>query len=395
MKKPNVLYSISEKLGGGGLSLVARMAGEILSEEKMLESLICYGYSKKENYALIKEIHKIYFQPAKIFSFLPSKYYYTMKRRWMDIRTAHYLSVSKANIFHGWTHSSLLSIKKANEMGKITIIERGNSHPFHTRNILSEEHEKYKIKNFFDFQNDSFFLKKFNLWRYEFDEALVEIDNSDHLFVNSEFCAKTYTTNGVDRKKITVIPRGFNPKIYSPRKMQIKKDKFIVLFVGNLLIRKGVVYILEAWEKINLVNAELWFVGTLTDEVEMVLKEFMGKFSNIKIMGSVYEPSSYYSKASVFVFPSLDEGSAKVTYESMATGLPCIFTENAGSLADKDSAYIVRTRSSDDIANALQILHDDIHLRNEMGQKAYHKINEYTWSKYQKDLIAAYYEILK
>jgi glycosyltransferase involved in cell wall biosynthesis len=395
MKKPLVLYAIGERIGGQGLALVAQKAGEILFKNKMLESLLCYGYGKKNNSPIkIKQMHRIYFQPAKVFSFLPARYYYTMKRRWMDVMSSFYLRNSKANIFHGWTHSALRSIPIAKKRGMVTIVERGNSHPLHTKAMLEKEYEKYNIKSYHDTKNDNFFLRPFNLWRYEFNEALEELDICDYIFVNSNFCAETYSNYGIDKKKIIVIPRGFDPSIYSPRPSQKKTDKFILLFVGNLHVRKGIKYILEAWEALNLNNAELWFVGNVADEVKWVINKHLKKHSNIKTFGNVSNPVQFYKKASVFVFPSLDEGSAKVTYEAMACGLPCIFTDNAGSIADKNSAFIIPTKSSSAISKAVKKLYDDIKLRNEMGDKARRYIENFTWENYQNTLTTKYQEIL-
>lgn len=395
MKKPLVCYSIGERIGGQGLALVAQKANEILSRENMLDSLLCYGYGKKNTSLVkIKQLRCIYFQPAKLFSFLPARYYYTMKRRWMDVRTSYYLKRSRANLFHGWTHSALRSIPVAKKMGMVTIVERGNSHPMHTKAILEKEYEKYNIKSYHNTKDDNFFLKPFNLWRYEFNEALDELKISDYIFVNSNFCAQTYINYGIDRKKIIVIPRGFDPQIYTPRPPQQRKEKFILLFVGNLHVRKGIKYILEAWEDLNLKNAELWFVGNVADEVKWLVNKYLKKYPNIKTFGNVSNPEKFYKKASVFIFPSLDEGSAKVTYEAMASGLPCIFTDNAGSIADSKSAYIIPIRSSSAISTTVKKLYNNVKLRNEMGKKARRYIERFTWENYQKTLIKEYKKIL-
>ena len=135
-------------------------------------------------------------------------------------------------------------------------------------------------------------------------------------------------------------------------------------------------------------------MGNVAEEVKWVMNKHMKKHSNIKTFGNVSNPEKFYNKASVFVFPSLDEGSAKVTYEAMACGLPCIFTDNAGSIADKKSAFIIPTKSSSAISKAVKELYDDIKLRNEMGQRARHYIENFTWENYQNTLTTKYQEIL-
>ena len=391
---PKVFYAIGARVGGQGLSLVAQMAGEILSMRGMLDSFVCYGYDKKYKIKkIITNFKRIYFQPFKFFSFLPSKYYYTMKRNWMDYISSGLLKKSKANIFHGWTHSSINAIRIAKQKKMITIVERGNSHPLYTKEMLKNEYQAYNVENYHNLKNDKSLFKKFNLWRYEFNEALIEIEEADYIFVNSQFCADTYIKHGIDKRKLIIIPRGFDSRKYLPRPKQKKSDDFIVLFVGNLQARKGIKYLLEAWEFLDLKKAELWFVGEVGDEVRKVTDIYKEKFSNIKFLGRIKDPSKIYRKASIFVFPSLDEGSAKVTYEAMASSLPCIFTKNAGAIADKKCALFVPPRSSKAIATKIRKLYDNIDLRNSLGKKAKNYIRNYTWEFYQENLIKTYNKI--
>lgn len=389
--KPLIFYSIAAKIGGRGLSQVAEKAGFAIEKSGQLEQLVCYG--KKVSSELSK-INQIFFQPFKIFSFLPSKYYYSMKRYWLDVRASYFLKKSNANIFHGWTHESLKSIKVAKSKGMLVVLERGNPHPLFSKKTLEKEYKKYDKNNFFIVTDKNYLLRKFNHYRYELAEAIQEIEAADYIFVNSKFCASTYIQYGVNQNKIVVIPRGFDPNKYYPRAQQAKNDKFIVLFVGELILRKGIKYLLEAWRGVSDKNSELWFVGNLSDEVASIFGNYISQYSNIKCFGSQSDPSPFFQKASVFVFPSLDEGSAKVTYEAMASGLPCIFTDNSGSMASKDSAIFVPSRSSFAIKIALLKLKKDIALRNRLGAKAAKVINKYTWDFYQTSLIETYQKIL-
>lgn len=389
--KPLIFYSIAAKIGGRGLSQVAEKAGYSIQKSGQLEQLVCYG---KKNTSQVLKINRIFFQPFKIFSFLPSKYYYSMKRYWLDFRASYYLKKSKANIFHGWTHESFKSIQIAKSKGMLVILERGNPHPLFSQKTLEEEYIKYGKNNFFEIKDNNYFLRKFNHYRYELDEAIQEIELADYIFVNSKFCASTYIQYGVSSKKIVILPRGFDPENYYPRPLQKKHEKFIVLLVGELILRKGIRYLLEAWSDVSDNDSELWFVGTLSDEVVSIFEEYRSQYSNIQCFGSQVDPSPFFQKASVFVFPSLDEGSAKVTYEAMASGLPCIFTENSGSMADKHSAIFVPTMSSKAIKIALLKLKKDIHYRNKLGTQAAKAIRKYTWNFYQRSLINTYQKIL-
>ena len=66
------------------------------------------------------------------------------------------------------------------------------------------------------------------------------------------------------------------------------------------------------------------------DEAKPFLKEFWR--DNIRVVGFVRDPENYLNQGTIHVFPSQWEGSAKVTYEAAACGLPQITTREAGDV---------------------------------------------------------------
>ena len=75
--------------------------------------------------------------------------------------------------------------------------------------------------------------------------------------------------------------------------------------------------------------------------------------------------------ADVFVFPSLFEGSAVVTYEALACGLPSVVTPDAGSVVrDGIEGFVVPPRDVDDLAAAMEQLGNDPELRARMAAAA-------------------------
>jgi len=166
--------------------------------------------------------------------------------------------------------------------------------------------------------------------------------------------------------------------------------KFRAIFVGQLLVRKGLKYLLEAWARLNLHNAELLLVGNLMDEVRSTVTSYLAR-PDVRHLGFVPDPVAAYSSATVFVFPSVDEGSAKVTYEAMACGLPVIVTPNAGSLAiDGEDGFIVPIRSVEALMEKLLFFYENREAAHVMGKTARRHIETYTWDAYETNLIATY-----
>src|SRR5206468_7856155 len=96
----------------------------------------------------------------------------------------------------------------------------------------------------------------------------------------------------------------------------------------------------------------------------------------------------------MFVFPSIDEGSALVTYEAMACGLPSVVTVNAGSqVRDGIDGCIVAVRDIDKLADRLTWMHDHPAERRAMGNSARAFIEAMTWEHYGAGLLSVYEQI--
>jgi glycosyltransferase involved in cell wall biosynthesis len=379
-----ILYTTASHLGGTGISNVSFHASKAIYEAGYLDKVITY----RNKQILIPKSHikRTIFQPAKIFSGLSSRYYYSMKRMWLDYRASQYLESHQVDIVHAWTHECLRTIRAAKKNGVLSILDRGYSHPRFSKKILDEEFDIYGVKR--NLEKCPQWLSPFDHWRRELEEACEEFDQVDYIYVNSDFCRQTFIDEGVSSEKLRMLPRGFDSKKYYP--VDKKDDVFRVIFVGQLLVRKGLKYLLEAWAQLGLHNAELLIVGSMMDEVRALVSPYLER-SDIKHVGFVPDPVAAYQSSDLFVLPTVDEGSAKVTYEAMACGIPVIVTHNAGSLAkDGEDGYIVPIRSSHALAEKILYLYQNRELCKLMGVSARNRIKTYDWDFYENNLINSY-----
>lgn len=384
-----VIYSTASRLGGTGLSNVAFHAARALYRDGSLERVITYG--NRQNDVPRRLVKTIWYQPAKLFSSLSSRYYYSMKRMWLDRRAASYLRRHDCDIFHGWTHESLRSLEVASARGIIGIVERGYSHPRFSRRILDEEYEIYAVQR--RLEAAPRWLRPFDHWRREQQEACAEFELADYVFVNSPFCHDTFVDEGYPREKLVMIPRGFEVTKFRP--LPKPKDVFRAVFVGLLCVRKGLKYLLEAWSRLNLPKAELLLVGGLHDELKPLMTPYL-KRPDVRHAGFVPDPVEPYNSGTVFVFPSVDEGSAKVTYEAMACALPVIVTPNAGSLArDGQDGFIVPIRSTEALMEKILFFYENRGAAEIMGAAARKHIEQYTWEHYERTLVTEYRRLLQ
>jgi glycosyltransferase involved in cell wall biosynthesis len=103
----------------------------------------------------------------------------------------------------------------------------------------------------------------------------------------------------------------------------------------------------------------------------------------------------HYEWADVFVFPSICEGSATVTYEALAAGLPVITTPNAGSVVrDGVEGFIVPIRDAAAIAAKIELLLEDRNLLMNLSQNAMARAQEYSWDRYGERLVSTIQRIM-
>jgi alpha-maltose-1-phosphate synthase len=210
-----------------------------------------------------------------------------------------------------------------------------------------------------------------------------EIELADHIFVASSITQQSLLKEGIVPERISVIPYGAPTSYFHP---QPKIDsKFRALFVGRVGPRKGIHYLLQAWNALNLQQAELMLVGVNELPSHYKMPE-----------GVTYLPSvphvhlnQYYSQASVFVFPSLVEGFGLVLLEAMACGIPVITTPNTAGpdiLTHGVEGFIVPIRDSEALQKQLEWCYTHSSELAEMGQAARLKAEQLTWSKYRHTL---------
>jgi glycosyltransferase involved in cell wall biosynthesis len=127
-----------------------------------------------------------------------------------------------------------------------------------------------------------------------------------------------------------------------------------------------------------------------------LLVRYAGQLRHVGPVPS-FEVHRWFQSSDVFVFPSLAEGSAYVTYQALAAGLPMITTLMSGSiLRDGVEGFLVRPRDASAIADRLRILYNDPVRRSQMSRAARDSIlQSFTWSHYRARVVSAYRAILE
>lgn len=202
---------------------------------------------------------------------------------------------------------------------------------------------------------------------------------------------------GISGHKLVKVPYGARldrfKKVADP-----PKDKFRVLWVGGVSVRKGFFDLLKAFQGLRHRGKELVVVGVVSGEVKRLLSSFALK--GITFLGLVPNTAlpEIYSTAHVFVLPSIEEGLAMVQGEALACGCPVIATNHTGSedlFTDGVEGFIVPIHSPEVIRDRLQQLADDPGLRSSMSEAALKQVRDIGgWDSYG-DTFASLIKTLK
>jgi glycosyltransferase involved in cell wall biosynthesis len=213
-------------------------------------------------------------------------------------------------------------------------------------------------------------------------ELDTECELADRILVGSQFAANTFIEEGFPAEKMIVIPYGVDVKRFSLEQPEPKKI-FRALFVGSIVQRKGISYLLRAYRRFKGPNTELVLVGSYPDDMRPFIP-FRDDFKHIPHVPQADLPE-IYGNADVFVFPSLLEGMGLVVLEAMASGLPVITTPNGpGDLVrDGVDGFVVPIRDLDAIVEKLEYLHAHPEERLRMGQNARERAKMFTWEHYR------------
>jgi glycosyltransferase involved in cell wall biosynthesis len=375
----HLLYSIFARIGGSGLdtdafeTLLASYRGGFLGKA------IAYDNRQKEIPASL--IHSLRLHPVRLISFLDRPYYYGAKKKYLDWIASRHLATGRYDLFHSWSGDCLRSLKVAKQRGIPSIVEIPTWH----RDGGKEKVVRPKIEA--PPEHGSSFEKWKNRLLLQRRRFIQEYELADLLLVLSEKAAKTFRVRGFPEQKLFYLPRGVDVERFKPG---TRPGKFRAVFAGALIKRKGIQHVLEAWHRLNLSDAELWLVGFVHEEAKPFLKQFWR--DNIRVIGFVRDPENYLSQATIHVFPSQWEGSAKVTYEAAACGLPQITTREAGDVVrDRVEGIIVKPGNVDAIAAALEHLHRQPEIVDQMGTAARCRVVEnFTWDHFRSRLLGAY-----
>ena len=281
---------------------------------------------------------------------LPKRFHRWDVELW-DRAAARLLPLSDAVI--GFATQSLHTLHHAKSRGARTILDRACPHVDFQQAIVRDEAVKVGAR----------YLPEPPWFR---QRQLDEYATADAIVVPSRYSADTFPP-GL-RPKIVIaplLPRELT-RTAAPRPATAE---FTLGVLGGNPLRKGYLYLLEAWHQLALPNARLLLrAPDLTPYPRLAA---LARHPTIERIGFLPHISDFYARCDAFALPSVDDGFGMALLEAMAHGVPVLTTTHTGAselLTDGVDGLITPPFSAEALAEAILRLYQSPALRQSIGQ---------------------------
>lgn len=281
--------------------------------------------------------------------------------------------IRPVELFQGATGQCLESLRRAKADGGATIVDVVTAHVDVFGAAQDKECARFGVR-----------VATSNRMR---ERIRAEYATADGVRVMSEVARSTFLERGFDPRRVSVISPFFDLHGLEPARFD--GARFRVSFVGLIEPWKGFHYLLEAFERLALPEAELVFWGGPgARPITAYLTERRAANTAIRIEPVEVQAVGFdrvYGSSHVLVQPSLADGFGYVVAEAMACGVPVIVTSATGAadlVEDGVSGYVVPPGDSDEIAARLRHLYDHPSLVREMGAAARRSVSAYTRERF-------------
>jgi len=245
-----------------------------------------------------------------------------------------------SRVFTGTETCALHGFHAAHEVGAITVLDCPQLHPDLLAEVMAEAEERAALPAAQRADDPAMRERK----RREYELA-------DWRLVYSEMHRHSFERAGFDPARQVVIPLWVDPALWFPDdERRERKSKLSVLFAGSITLRKGIPFLLEAFD----LGGGAWDL-TLVGHVDAALRERFAPYEGrVRLLPP--QPKArlrrLYAEHDLFVLPSVADSFGFVALEAMACGTPVLVSENCGAPVP-DPSWRVRAMDVQDLADKI------------------------------------------
>jgi glycosyltransferase involved in cell wall biosynthesis len=227
------------------------------------------------------------------------------------------------------------------------------------------------------------------------EQARHAAENADRIIAVSRFTASELERLlGVEPGRIRVIPHG----VRVSSTIRAARER-MVLSVGSIQKRKNSARLVRAFTAMPA-GWRLVLAGGRGFGADEALREAEAspRWPDIEVADHVSAArlQQLYATASIFAFPSLDEGFGMPILEAMANGVPVV-TSNRSAMPEVcgDAGVLVDPENEEELASALRRLAGNAELREDLAARGRDRALQFSWDRAVKETWAVYAELLR
>lgn len=383
---PRVAYSFPYRIGAGRICATAwhQVEGAALAGTSMN---VLSGSVQRPFAPSVKSHTTLSFGGAR----LPVRFLGTRRASQIhDWRAASWLerNAAKVDLVHGWPLASLQTIRVAKRLGIPFLLERPNTHTAYAYQVSAEECEIVGIG--LPAGHDHHFDKRL----LEHEE--MEYEEADFLLCPSDFVARTFLERGFSDRRLLRHQYGYDNLRFLPGNQNAASGRgLVMIYVGVGEPRKGLHYALRAWLDSGAhVEGRFLVCGSFVPGYAERLG-YLLDHPSVEILGHRDDVPQLMKESDLFVLPSVEEGSALVTYEARGSGCVLLVSDGAGAVCrNGQDAMVHPMRNAQILAEQIRRLDQDRLLLERLRARSLATLDQITWNAAGQKLMKLYSQVL-
>jgi D-inositol-3-phosphate glycosyltransferase len=293
----------------------------------------------------------------------------------------------KIDLIHAFPLGALRTLKMARQLGIPTILERCNAHTEYAYSIVKQECERLGVTMPAGHEH------AFNAATLQREEA--EYQAADYLLCPSEFVARTFLERGFSREKLARFQYGCDSRCHPAPTVRDHTKGLTVLFAAGCAPRKGLHYALEAWLQSSAHRTGTFLVvGDFIPGYAEKLSHLLNHPS-VKRLGFRKDLPDVMRDSDILVLPSIEEGSALVTYDARVSGCVLLVSDASGAVCEHmENALVHRVGDVKSLAEHFTMLDQDRSRLERLRASSLRTANELTWPAAGEKMLQEYKKIL-
>jgi glycosyltransferase involved in cell wall biosynthesis len=382
-----ILYSFPDTVGAPGIGVAARHHTEELARLGHEVHLYCTAVAGPAP-AVDRVVTTLSVAGARI----PHRALGRARAyRYHDRRVALALRrfAGKIDAVHVWPRATLATAAAARRADVPVLREAPNTHTAFAYERVAEETERLGLPAVAGHSHEGS--------RYALRLEEQEYEAASMIAVLSEYCRRTFLDRGIAPDRLGLHGYGFDPgRFPAPESLDgPRPDGLRVVFVGRCEPRKGLHYALEAWIESGAAERGTFVIcGRFYPGYEEVLERRL-RHPSVRILGWVDDPGELMRESDVFLFPSIEEGSAFVTYEAQASGCALVVSDATGARCEHMRQGLVHEAGDlETLTEHLRLLDADRDLLQRLRANAVASRPTLSWAYSAGEIAGLYRELV-